>query len=95
MALLTVGENAALNNSTFDVKRVKLINMDKNGDYIPVCTRNVFLKYYSNSDTKLHFWSEEDRKSYIKAINDILYYNKDINELEVKLIKSEIRYGNK
>lgn len=62
MALLTVGENAALNNSTFDVKRMKIIAMDKAGEYIPVCTRNVFMKYYSSSDTKLHFWSEEDRK---------------------------------
>ncbi len=95
MALLTVGENAALNNSTFDVKRKKVIEMDKNGDYIPVCTRNVFLKYYSNSDTKLHFWSVEDRKSYIKAINDILNEPKDIAGNEVQLIKSKIRYGNR
>jgi hypothetical protein len=35
MALLTVGENAALNNSTFDVKRMKIIAMDKDGEYIP------------------------------------------------------------
>ena len=69
--------------------------MDKNGDYIPVCTRNVFLKYYSNSDTKLHFWSVEDRKSYINAINDILYKPMDIVGKMVTLIKSEIRYGNR
>lgn len=72
MALLTVGENAALNNSTFDVKRMKIIAMDKAGEYIPVCTRNVFMKYYSSSDTKLHFWSEEDRKGYISAMNNLL-----------------------
>lgn len=77
MALLTVGENAALNNSTFDVKRMKIIAMDKAGDYIPVCTRNVFMKYYSSSDTKLHFWSEEDRKGYISAMNNVLYDYKE------------------
>ena len=49
MALLTVGENAALSNSTFDVKRMKIIAMDKAGEYIPVCTRNVFMKCYSSS----------------------------------------------
>lgn len=95
MALLTVGENAALNNSTFDVKRTKVIDMDKAGDYIPICTKNVFMKYYSSSDTKLHFWSEEDRKCYIEAMNNILYRHKDANENEVKLIKEEIHYGSK
>lgn len=95
IALLTVGENAALNNSTFDVKRERIIEMDKNGDYIPVCTRNVFLKYYSKSDTKLHYWSVEDRKSYIKAINYILYKPICIADKEVRLIKTEIRYGNR
>ena len=94
MALLTVGENAALNNSTFDVKRSKIIEMDKKGDYIPICTKNVFMKYYSSSDTKLHFWSEEDRKCYIQAINNVLYHHLDTDNKEIKLIKSEIHYGN-
>lgn len=92
MALLTVGENAALNNSAFDVKRTKIIEMDKCGDYIPICTWNVFMKYYSNANTKLHFWSEEDRKCYIKAINEVLFPKKE-EDGKVKLIKSEILYG--
>ena len=96
MALLTVGENAALNNSTFDVKRMKIIAMDKAGEYIPTCTRNVFMKYYSSSDTKLHFWSEEDRKGYICAMNNVLYdhIEKRIGNKEIKLIKDRIHYGN-
>lgn len=94
MALLTVGENAALNNSTFDVKREKILEMDKKGDYIPTCTKNVFMKYYSDSDTKLHFWADADRDSYIKAMNDVLYHHKDTkNADEIKLLKTEIRYG--
>ena len=97
MALLTVGENAALNNSTFDVKRMKIIAMDKDGEYIPTCTRNVFMKYYSSSDTKLHFWSEEDRKGYISAMNSVLYDYKEkkIGNKEIKLIKDRIHYGNR
>lgn len=93
MALLTVGENAALSNSTFDVKRTRIIEMDKKGDYIPVCTRNVFMKYYSGSGTKLHFWSDSDRKSYIEAINDVLFRHKNENGDEIRLIKKEINYG--
>lgn len=95
MALLTVGENATLNNSTFDVKRMKIIDMDKAGDYIPICTRNVFMKYYSCSDTKLHFWSEEDRKDYIYAMNNVLYNHiEKMDKKEIKLIKERIHYGN-
>lgn len=96
MALLTVGENAALNNSTFDVKRMQVIAMDKAGKYVPTCTRNVFMKYYSSSDTKLHFWSEEDRKGYIEAMNCVLfdYQEKKIGNKEIRLIKERIHYGN-
>ena len=96
MALLTVSENAALNNSTFDVKRMKVIAMDKAGEYVPTCTRNVFMKYYSSSDTKLHFWSEEDRKGYIEAMNCVLfdYKEKKIGNKEIRLIKERIHYGN-
>lgn len=69
MALLGVTNNAALNNSTFDVKRNKVLEMDKNGEYIPICTRRVFLKYYTESkDHQLHFWGDQDRNAYINAM---------------------------
>lgn len=95
MALLTVGENAALNNSTFDVKRVKILDMDRDGDYIPTCTKNVFMKYYSSSDTKLHFWADEDRRCYIEAMNNVLYHYEYLEGEKIRLIKTEIHYGNK
>lgn len=73
MALLGTFDNSALNNSTFDVKRDKIIEMDKNGDYIPICTRRVFLKYYTPSgENQLHFWGKADRDAYVKAMNEIL-----------------------
>lgn len=73
MALLGKFDNSALNNSTFDVKRDKILQMDKQGDYIPICTRRVFLKYYTPSDkNQLHFWGEEDRKAYMKAMDEVL-----------------------
>ncbi len=69
MALLCMENNAALSNSTFDVKRNKILKMDRNGEYIPICTRRVFLKYYSNSeDTQLQFWGENDRNAYLDAM---------------------------
>ena len=69
LALLGQGDNAALNNSAFEVKRREIIRRDKEGSYIPACTRNVFLKYYTQSgNQQLHFWSAADRQAYLEAI---------------------------
>lgn len=73
MALLSRCDNSALNNSTFDVKRNLIIEMDKKGAFIPYCTKMVFLKYYTpSSDNQIHFWGERDREAYISAINKTL-----------------------
>ena len=73
MALLKSGDNAALNNSTFDVKRNLIVEMDKEGQFIPFCTKMVFLKYYTPSaENQLHFWGQADRIAYVKAINRVL-----------------------
>ena len=73
LALLSSTDNAVLNNSTFDVKRNEIIKMDKAGQYIPFCTRMVFLKYYTNSaENQLHFWGHADRVAYIEAMNTVL-----------------------
>lgn len=73
MALLSTGANAALNNATFDVKRNKIIEMDKKGEYIPYCTRMVFLKYYTKSDeNQLHFWGKADRTAYLQEMDKVL-----------------------
>ncbi len=81
MALLNVGNNAALNNSVFEVKRRKIIEMDKTGAYIPYCTRMVFLKYYTPTPSNLHFWGADDREAYIKAIRETLkpYLKTELN----------------
>ena len=73
LALLKKNDNSALNNSTFDVKRNKILEMDKNGEFIPFCTRMVFLKYYTPSDrNSIHFWGQADRDCYINEMNKVL-----------------------
>ncbi|MBP3664048.1 MAG: DUF262 domain-containing protein, partial [Tyzzerella sp.] len=73
LALLNTADNAALNNSTFDVKRNVIVDMDKKGQYIPFCTKMVFLKYYTPSEhNQLHFWGQADRVAYVNAINTVL-----------------------
>lgn len=79
LALLGMNDNSALNNSIFEVKCKKIIEIDKAGQFIPVCTRRVFLKYYTKDpDLKQrHFWSAADRQGYIEKIEEVLgKYNK-------------------
>lgn len=84
MALLQKSKNSELNNSLFDVKRKRILEMDASGQYIPYCTKMVFLKYYSSEvqdSISFHFWGENDRKAYIAKINEILqpYLSEEIN----------------
>lgn len=73
LALLNMRDNAALSNAAFDVKRNRIIEMDKKGQYIPFCTKMVFLKYYTESkDNQVHFWGEADRIAYVEGINCVL-----------------------
>ena len=73
MALLKKNDNAALNNSTFDVKRNKIMEMDQKGAFIPYCTKMVFLKYYTPSnDNQVHFWGKKDRDAYLEAMTKVL-----------------------
>ncbi len=74
LALLGLADNSALNNSVFEVKRRELIKIDNQGSYIPICTRRVFLRYYSPSIAIEHayMWSADDRKSYSQEIVNTL-----------------------
>ena len=64
----------------------KIISMDKTIEYIPVCTRRVFLKYYTDSDkNQLHFWGKADRKAYIQNMNEVLRPYLTINQKSINL----------
>lgn len=66
LALLASGDNSALSNSVFEVKRQEIIRRDKAGAYIPVCTRDAFLKYYTDAHAQqTHFWGTKDREGYL------------------------------
>lgn len=73
MALLSSGDNSALSNSTFQVKRDEILRKDRNGEYIPICTKKIFLKYYTPSDKhQLQFWSNDDRQAYMEEMKHVL-----------------------
>ena len=57
----------------FEVKRQMILELDRKGDYVPVCTRNVFLKYYAEAHAQQpHFWSDPDKDSYLKEVRNRL-----------------------
>ncbi len=69
LALLDSSDNSALSNSMFEVKRIAVLERDRAGSYIPICTRHVFLKYYTEEHSQqVHFWSMQDRRGYMAAI---------------------------
>lgn len=68
LALLSKNDNSALNNSIFPVKRNKILELEKNGKYIPIATKNVFLKYYSEFDLQPYYWSKKDKENYYNNI---------------------------
>lgn len=72
LALLSGKHNSKLNNSIFPAKRNIIIDLDKNGSFIPICTKNVFLKYFSNNLSQVYFWSEDDRNDYYRDIEEKL-----------------------
>lgn len=72
LALLDGSTNSAIGNDFFDVKRIKIVELDRAGAFIPICTRNVFLKYYSSDSSQIHYWSESDRNDYFNAIKTVL-----------------------
>lgn len=73
LALLDNSTNSSISNNFFDVKRNMIIEKDRNGEFIPVCTRNVFLKYYSSDPSQIHYWSEADRVDYLSAIVNTIH----------------------
>ena len=68
LTLLTAENNSFLSNGPFIEKREKIIEMDKNGEFIPICTKNVFLKYYTKNLSNVYFWSKQDQEDYKDSI---------------------------
>lgn len=72
LALLGLGANSALSNNIFPAKRQVLLQKEREKEFIPPCTRNVFLKVYSPSGVDPFTWREADRRAYLKAMQEVL-----------------------
>jgi len=72
LTLLDQRTNRSYKNAVFAVKRQCLLDLDQAGIFVPLCTRNVFLKCYSPQVDNVMFWGKDDRDGYEKAITTAL-----------------------
>ena len=76
LTLLDSATNREYKDAPFAYKRYCIVKYDKEGErFIPLCTRNLFLKYYSDSNKESSYldmmrWNAADRKGYMKAIHE-------------------------
>ncbi len=72
LTLLNSKINQSYKDKPFEEKRQIIIECEKRGDYIPLCTRNVFLKYYTHDIQNVDLWDDNDKRDYIEAIKQTL-----------------------
>ena len=70
LALLDSSTNRNYGNALFAGKRATIIRYDKQGRFIPLCTKRIFLKYYSVQEDgialkseNVFWWTDEDEKT--------------------------------
>ena len=86
LTLLDSKTNREYKDNVFIIKRHIILEKDRNRKFIPICTRNVFLKYYSKNIRQIACWSEEDGNDYLQEIINTIscspIYNKEKDKSE-------------
>ena len=72
LTLLNADINRGYGNSIFPSKKKQITKKDAEGRFIPICTKNVFLKNFIGVNNTSISWSETDMKQYRKNIVDVL-----------------------
>lgn len=68
LTLLDAGTNRSYGNAIFPMKRRRVIALDKAGCFVPPCTKNAFLKYYSSKVDDMLVWTRLDAKEHQDAL---------------------------
>lgn len=74
LCLLDSYTNRAYKNAIFPVKRKWILENEANALYVPLCTKNVFVKYYSKKFDQVMFWQENDIEDYQQNIKSTLEF---------------------
>ncbi len=90
LVLLDSNTNRSYGDALFFGKRKEIIDRDKKNAYIPICTKNVFLKYYTESPDFSTAWSDKDKEGYFATIlmcvkDGVFGANNIPDALEVKI----------
>lgn len=80
LVLLDEHTNRSYKNAVFPLKRSKIIERERKGTFVPIATKNVFMKFYTGNVSQMSFWGDNDRNSYRKDIIDKLNTYRSNNE---------------
>lgn len=72
LTLLDQNTNRKYQDAPFNEKRRTIIEVDAEGKFVPVCTRNIFLKVYSTNLDNFDAWTENDKLDYIDSMKNEL-----------------------
>jgi len=72
LTLLDAQTNRSYQNSSFVDKRKVIIDRESKGLFVPLCTKNIFLKVYSKNLDNMDNWGADDKKDYIEEMDKTL-----------------------
>lgn len=78
LTLLDAETNRSYHNALYPIKRIRIIERDKGEVFIPVCTKNVFLKMYSSNFSNMMEWTKDDAEDYLSAMKKALVEEADV-----------------
>ena len=69
LCLLDKQSNIRIGNMIFSNKRKEIEQLGQQGKLIPICTKLVFEKFFSNDIKNKDYFLKEDREDYIESID--------------------------
>ena len=89
MALLDEQTNKAYKNVIFPMKRKYIMDKMGRDNFVPICTKNVFLKYYTGEVTQFYVWDENDRNCYFDKMCSSIYEYLTGNSVNEEIVEVE------
>ncbi|WP_373844788.1 DUF262 domain-containing protein [Clostridium sp.] len=72
LTLLDAQTNRSYQDAPFVEKRKIIIERESKGLFVPLCTKNIYLKVYSKNLSDMDIWGNEDKKDYVDAMEHTL-----------------------
>lgn len=71
---LKINRSGEYSDKPFNEKRRIILDRETRGLFVPVCTKNIFLKAYTTETTEMNMtiWEEKDKKNYVDEVKNVL-----------------------